>query len=215
MWEGVKGMTPINDNQENHLQNKSKLKENDKGQKAELEIFGSKLYFWWPKIIGVPFIIFGVLTLLTRLGVYNPWYIFEVINSLIKIPTSFIYIMVFLMPVILSIPFYVRFYKIDKKRPPIISLYDTFLTFQLESPKGKLVRFIYEIFIVPKFITVNYEDIERVFKSENIINKGYYVEGSTSGTPFKYHTVLYRINNDIEISMLIKGLSSKNVKNNL
>ncbi|SNQ43354.1 hypothetical protein [Cellulophaga lytica] len=115
MWEGVKGMTPINDNRENHLQSKSKLKENGKDKKAELEIFGSKLYFWWPKIIGVPFIIFGVLTLLTRLGVYNPWYIFEVINSLIKIPTSFIYVIVFLIPVILSLPFYVRFYKIEKK----------------------------------------------------------------------------------------------------
>ena len=170
-----------------------------KKQNAEFEIYGSNFNFYWTRIIITPFFIFWVVLLLRY---FNFW------SNSIRLISYMIDI--FLIPILLSIPFYYKFYKTAQKKRPIISLYEDYMTFKLDAPMPKFAKLFNELFIKPKFKRVKYQEIDKIYKYKGIYGSGYYVEGENK--KFDFRTSIHTINNNIEMDMLQKRLVKKGVK---
>lgn len=170
-------------------------------QSAELEIYGSNFNFYWTRIIAIPFLLFWVLFLFDFLGLWRFTRYFSIFGGTIDL---------FLTPILLSIPFYIMMYKKVQQKKPIISLYSDTLSYKLDKPMFKFIKLFNELFIKPKFQTVKYEDIDKVYKYNGVVGRGYYIKAKYD--KFNNRTSIHTINNDIEMDMLRRKLKEKNVK---
>jgi len=170
-------------------------------QKLELEIYGSNFNYYWTRIIAIPFLMFWVFVLFKFLGLWRLTGYFSILGGTID---------PFLIPILLSIPFYIIMYKKAQQKKPIISLYTDSLKYKLDKPMFKLVKLFNELFVKPEFQTVKYTDIEQVYKYNGIIGRGYYIKARYD--KFNNRTSIHTINNDIEMDMLRRKLKEKNVK---